>query len=242
MSFLSVGDIIICTQIAYRLLQSVTQGRKKAPHEIQELENVLFGLYCALEFLQRQCEANTSRATSTTRPDNTTTRTNMQLAYMVKSCLDTLRELDNATAKYRDIADPPPHTAILPVSTPLKAPLLRLRVQVHTQWKRILWDLRGASYATKYRQRIQSHTDSINLFLNTLTWSATDRIGDNVEHQTRRLEELVQQARQFNLHRTAPSSVQAPQPAVACAPNHLAIASTSSTQQATLVRSWTTRG
>ncbi|KAJ5717079.1 hypothetical protein N7488_002725 [Penicillium malachiteum] len=146
---------------------------------------------------------------------------------MVKSCLDTLRELDNATAKYRDIADPPPHTAISGSTPP--TPLLRLRDQLNTQWKRILWDLRGASYATKYRQRLQSHTDSINLFLNTLTWSATDRIGSNVEHHARRFDELVNQARQFNMAAQSPGQV--PQPILPYAPNPHELASTTSIQQ-----------
>ncbi|KAJ6013725.1 hypothetical protein N7540_008316 [Penicillium herquei] len=148
---------------------------------------------------------------------------------MVKSCLDTLKDLDNATAKYRDIADLPPHTAILSGSKPLNAPILRLRAQVNTQWKRILWDLRGSSYATKYRQRLQSHTDSINLFLSILTWSATDRIRDNVEHHARRLYELVHQVRLFNM--TAQSSVPASQLVVAYDPNHHELASTSSALQ-----------
>ncbi|KAJ5728896.1 uncharacterized protein N7483_003404 [Penicillium malachiteum] len=94
----------------------------------------------------------------------------------------------------------------------------------------ILWDLRGGSYVAKYRQRLQSHTDSINLFLNTLTWSATDRIGDYVEYHARRLDELVHQARQFSM--TAQSSVPALQPIVAYVPNHRELASTSPAQQA----------
>ncbi|KAF5864771.1 hypothetical protein ETB97_006616 [Aspergillus alliaceus] len=80
------------------------------------------------------------------------------------------------------------------------APLSRrFRAQVKVQWKRILWDLRGDSL-TKYRQKIQSHTDSIILLLSTFIWSATDRIEEDVKRHAQRLDELLYQAPQFNRH------------------------------------------
>jgi hypothetical protein len=101
----SIGDIILCTQIAYRIFTSVTKGRKQAPRDIKELEDVLFGLWCALGFLQREHEAVMVRATF--RPDTVAAEMNQYLGYMIKSCQETLEELDNATANYRNVADHP---------------------------------------------------------------------------------------------------------------------------------------
>ncbi|KAJ5588429.1 hypothetical protein N7537_011107 [Penicillium hordei] len=43
--------------------------------------------------------------------------------------------------------------------------------QVKTQWRRIMWDLRGESLS-QYRRKLELHLDAINLFLNTLIWYA----------------------------------------------------------------------
>lgn len=148
----SIGDIILCARIAHRLFSSVTAGRNKAPRDLKELQDALFGLCYALDLLQVKHKAIMASATS--RPNIVTPPTNQPLGYMIKSCQKTLEELDNATAKYRAAADDPP----------------LVRAQVRAQWKRILWDLRGDSL-TKYRQKLQSHTDSISLVLSTFIWS-----------------------------------------------------------------------
>ncbi|CAI7573731.1 unnamed protein product [Penicillium glandicola] len=65
------------------------------------------------------------------------------------------------------------------------------------QWRRIMWDLRGESLG-QYRRKLESHLDAINLLLNTLIWSATDRIEQDGVRQGRRIEELLHQASHFN--------------------------------------------
>jgi hypothetical protein len=169
MSFgFSVGDIILCSQIAYRLFSAVTDGRKKASRDLKELEDSLFGLYCALNHLKRDHE--TILAKASTSPGGNAGQVHTQLGYMITACLETLKELDKDTGEYRDAAPEASRPefgnqlsiSAVPSSRPTKESL-------RTQWKRVLWDLRGESLS-KYRSKLQSHTDAINLLLSTFIW------------------------------------------------------------------------
>lgn len=155
MSFgFSVGDIVLCIQIAHRLISSSTKGRKNAPKDIKELQDALHGLYYTLNILKREHESIMARAAA---EDTTKVQTNQYLGYMIKSCQDTLRDLDNATAQYREAIDEQG------AADGCFANHLRI------QWKRIKWSLRGDTFM-QYRQKLQMHTDSLNLLLNTFLW------------------------------------------------------------------------
>lgn len=162
MSFgFSIGDIILCTQIAHRLFSSVAKGHKKAPRDLKELEDALFGLCYALDLLQINHKAIVAHATS--KPNVVAAQMNLHLGHMIRSCQETLEELDHATAKYREAADDQHMSTRVPLPR-------QFRTQVRVQWKRIIWDLRGDSFI-KYRQKLQSHTDSISVLLSTFIWS-----------------------------------------------------------------------
>lgn len=146
MSFgISIGDVILCALIAHRLFSSITKGRRQAPQDLKELQDALFGLCYTLNVLKREHE------TATTRMDF---EHGAALRYMIQSCQDTLHELDIATAQYR--------VAVDDQHGPIKT-------QLRIQWKRIIWSFRGDTL-TKYRQKLQTHTDSLNLFLSTFLW------------------------------------------------------------------------
>jgi hypothetical protein len=152
MSFgISIGDIVLCAQVAHRLFSSITKGRRRAPQDLKELQDALFGLYCALGILKR--EYNTVIAMMTSEHG-------AALAYMIRSCKEALHELDHATAQYREaIGDRQAATG-------------HIRVYLRIQWKRIMWSFRGDIF-TMYRQKLQTHTDSLNLLLNTFLWSVS---------------------------------------------------------------------
>lgn len=59
-------------------------------------------MYCALDHLQRDHETILTRAAN--KPGNDALKTKKQLGYTIKSCRQTLEELDNVTAKYREAA------------------------------------------------------------------------------------------------------------------------------------------
>ncbi|KAK4861535.1 hypothetical protein LT330_003570 [Penicillium expansum] len=196
MSFgLSIGDIVLCSQITYRLFTAATSGRKNAPRDLRELESVLFSLHCSLDRLQKASMVILSRTSRTLDDDQIDV--SQQLGFMVRSCLQTLGHLERATDKYRELVTMPPlvlhnkHTVVGFLH------LQQVSTQVKTQWRQIMWDLRGESLS-QYRRKLKSHLDAINLFLNTLIWSATDRIEQNGMRQGRRIDELLRRTSYFN--------------------------------------------
>ena len=169
MSFgFGIGDLVLCTQIAYRLYTAVTSGRANAPRDLKELEDVLFGLYCGLDHLQKVHATILDKAAA--RSGNDAAQIKQQLGLMISSCLHTLEELDNTTAKYREAADDPPRRAVNSQYKVAGVVFSRqVKAQVKVQWRRVLWDYRGDSLS-KYRQKLQSHTDAINLLLSSIIW------------------------------------------------------------------------
>lgn len=142
---ISIGDIVLCAKIAHKLFSCVTTGRKEASKDLKELPDVLFSLCYTLHILRKEYETVITRVEK-----------NEYLGYMIQSCQATLQELDTATAYYREIID---------VGRTTKC----FRSQAKIQWKRVLWSLRGDTF-TKYRQKLQLHTDSLNLLLSTFIW------------------------------------------------------------------------
>lgn len=159
----SVSDILLCAQIAHRIYSALTDGRKTAPRDLMELENVLFGLYCSLHHLHRATGTNFTRAVS---KSNEEVFMKLQLRFMIGSCLQTLNELESVTRKYREAAYDP-----LPRPSPQYAVASvhfshQFRAQAKVQWRRFLWDLKGDSLC-RYREKLQAHTEAINLLLGT---------------------------------------------------------------------------
>ncbi|CAG8054184.1 unnamed protein product [Penicillium nalgiovense] len=188
MSFgLSIGDIILCSQITYHLFTAATSGRKNAPRGLKELEETLFVLQCSLSHLQRTSNTVLSRSYGDTG------EIQRQLGFMIGSCRQTLEELEKTTAKYREAVKKPVSTQSykgLKISQ-------KFTNEVKIQWRSFIWDLRGESLG-QYRQKLESHTNAINLLLSTLIWSATNRIEEDGRRQEQRMEELLHQASHFN--------------------------------------------
>jgi hypothetical protein len=160
MASASIGDIVLCSQIAYRLITAATSGRKNAPRDLEELEHTLLALRFSITHLQKTFAVTLSRNTNV---EPNTADIQQHLGFMIRSCRQTLEDLERVTAKYRDtIKD---STSIQSTSSPGYTPLTKLKIE----WRRFVWDLRGESL-TRYRQKLETHTAAINLMLNTCIW------------------------------------------------------------------------
>ncbi|EFR05200.1 hypothetical protein MGYG_08214 [Nannizzia gypsea CBS 118893] len=194
MSFgFSVGDIILLGQISYRLYTSLTTGRKAASKDLKELSDVLFSLNCALDRLGKTATDISSRASKQPSVDGETA--NGKLGKVISTCAATLAELEEATRKYRE-AEANSQDGGSQTSTSSSS-LQRFRQRFKSQLNRISWDLNGESISA-YRQKLQLHTDSINIILTTFVWSATDRIENDGKKWTQKLQELQDQTTHSN--------------------------------------------
>lgn len=170
----SIGDIVLMSQLAYRLYTGVTSGRKSASADLKELGDALFGLHCALNHLRQTAEVIDSRASSA-RLEGDAVQMRRNLDSMIDSCASTLNDLDNATKIYRDVeqaggaldqdeADPskPSSETVGRRQRVIK----RWRQQLKVQWNRVQWEFKGTSI-DEYRQKLQAHTAAITIVLNT---------------------------------------------------------------------------
>ena len=170
MSFgVSVGDILLVSQLAYRLYGALSTGRRSAG---KEFENALFSLRCALDHLGKQAEDIAAKAADNGGQHAANLRNNLDV--MISSCGATLMELENILVKYADDVDDADSVIQQPtVSTARmatkKLSLLQLKKTVKVNWLKVLWDLEGKTLM-EYRQKLETHTDAINLVLNTFLW------------------------------------------------------------------------
>jgi hypothetical protein len=174
MSFgFSVGDIVLLSQLAYKLYSNVTSGRRSADHDLKELEDVLFGLRCALDHLGRVAS---DISTTASNQDMLPSDVQEKLGLMISSCGSTLQELDSATQKYRDGVKSADKDAI-DKDAPRKnliqargvARVAQLKRDLEINFTRVRWDMKRQSFQ-EYRNKLQSHVDAINTVLNTLLW------------------------------------------------------------------------
>jgi hypothetical protein len=179
MSFgFSVGDIILLSQLAYKLYAAVTSGRRNASHDLKELEDVLFGLRCALDHLRHVANDISATATAATidQQDSAAIEMRRKLNQMVQSCATTLEELDAVTKKYREGVKPgaieeAEDDASTTQRRGKKPPIAvgKLKRSVASNFIKVRWDMDKQALKV-YRDKLQSHTDAINIVLNTFLW------------------------------------------------------------------------
>jgi hypothetical protein len=166
MSFgFSVGDIILLSQLSYKLYASITKGRRGAGRDLKELEDVLFGLRCALDHLSKV--ANNILVTTQNTGDNASVDLREELNAMIDSCGSTLQDLDSMTQKYRDGTKPAESDGN--DNRPKKMFLAQLKQNCSINWMKIRWDMERYSIQY-YRDKLRSHADAINIVMNTFLW------------------------------------------------------------------------
>lgn len=95
----SVGDIVMLSQVAWRIGRAFTAGRKNAPPELQAVEVDISGLAQALkqlaETLHTSVDSNLISKSSQETQDG--------LAIIISSCQRTLHDLDSLLDRYQVI-------------------------------------------------------------------------------------------------------------------------------------------
>lgn len=168
MSFgFSVGDIILLSQLSYKLYSSVTKGRRGAGRDLKELEDVLFGLRCALDHLSNV--ANNVLETTQNTGDKASVDMREKLNSMIDSCGSTLQDLDSLTQKYRNGTKPAVSDGNDNRSKKVSQSLARITQNFNINWMKIRWDMERYSLQY-YRDKLRSHADAINIVMNAFLW------------------------------------------------------------------------
>lgn len=165
----SVGDIILLSQLSLQIYRTVTSGRKSASRDLEELTDVLFGFRCALDHLCNVAGSISETASSSDLNGPHGSDIHNRLDQMVRNFATTLEDLDSVTKKYRDGAQPDGQGSGGLQESSNANLRVKLQRRLASNVMRIRWDI-DKSALRIYRDKLQSHTDVINLVLNTYIW------------------------------------------------------------------------
>jgi hypothetical protein len=167
----SIGDIILISQLSYALYETITSGRQKATRDLEELKQVLFGLHCALDHLKNNANEIATTQALSTLADGNEREMQQALDRMIENCATTLTDLETVTAKYREGARPRDRDVDGTEPESGLGRRERVKRRLASNLALIKWDM-SKDELRSYRDKLQTHADSINLVLSTFNWYA----------------------------------------------------------------------
>ncbi|KAI1411473.1 hypothetical protein F5Y13DRAFT_180823 [Hypoxylon sp. FL1857] len=183
----SIGDVVLMTQIAWKLAQAFTKGRKSAPAEFCEVENQLYSLTAALEAI-RKAQARGDLDVGTTPPKFVSSGSEDEpygqntITNMLQNCLQTLKHLEGIVKKYSVILQPTASST---------HGLGSWNQYVIKNWRKIEWTTEKGDLST-LRNQIMMHTNSLNLLLGVAVNSQAAGIRRSVEKSSDMIKELYE--------------------------------------------------
>ena len=164
-----IGDALLLSKIAFRLGQAFTSGRKSAPAEFKDIQNLLFNLSSALDLLKKHIQPDADQDATTTSSAATISTAsdegerhrhqNEVLDKIVSSCSVILNHLGVIIDKYMKLDE---------TSRESEHPRYeRWRRELVQNWKKIHWTTEGGDL-DKLRSNLSLHITGLNLVVATL--------------------------------------------------------------------------
>jgi hypothetical protein len=151
----SIGDAILLANIAYSLGQAFTSGRKSAPAEFADVQNLLYTLSNALKLVAQDGPSTVLTRRSSQGPGNGQDQNgedeNAVILQSVANCRVTLEHLQLLVTKYMDL-DPKSIG-----DNPKK-----WKDEIKRNWKKIVWTREGAGL-DKLKITLTAHINGLNL-------------------------------------------------------------------------------
>lgn len=149
----SIGDILMLSQLAWRIGRAFTSGRAGAPTEFQEVENELHGLTKSLTLLAEALDQDDSIIS---RADE---KTKEGLDKILECCRQTLENLDSFVSQYQEIKRPDGG-----INEATQRSWKRLLIR---NYKTICWTGEGGTIQA-LRNMLHMHVNSISLTMQAL--------------------------------------------------------------------------
>lgn len=159
----SIGDAILLSQLAYRLGHAFISGRKAAPAEFQEVQNQLYTLSNALEFVAAH-KTSASQESHPYRSNRDIDQQNKTLERMISNCGNTLRYLEAVVNQYSVLKQNPNDRECNAGRT--------WRSGIKENWKKIRWTAEGGSLE-KLKSTLAIHITGLNLAVSAINKCVT---------------------------------------------------------------------
>ncbi|KAF2184897.1 hypothetical protein K469DRAFT_175445 [Zopfia rhizophila CBS 207.26] len=199
---ISVGDAILLSRIAYNLGKAFTSGRKSAPAEFTEIQDLLYTLSGALKLLARDLpdHAVGKGQRSSEQGTEEINEEDALLSQMIVSCRTTLSYLNVLVEKYMDLDTNATH----------QSNERHWKDEIRKNWKKILWTKEGGDIS-KLKVTLSAHINGLNLAVGAINKKHGVAIRDDIGIVRSQLGDICAWFQQ-NLEGTQVSSVsKAPQ-------------------------------
>ncbi|KAI9806341.1 MAG: hypothetical protein M1825_006456 [Sarcosagium campestre] len=158
---INIGDVLMLSQMAWKIGSAFTAGRKGAPHEFEEVENELRSLTNSLVLLAETLEETDSILAAADQ------KTQTGVKRVFDCCKQTILELESFVNRYQDIKSPAPddgHRA----ERSWKQVLVR-------NYKTLWWTTEGGNIQS-VRNMLHMHVSAIAMTMDALKSKSLSRL------------------------------------------------------------------
>ncbi|RPA91082.1 hypothetical protein L873DRAFT_1715474 [Choiromyces venosus 120613-1] len=180
---LSIGDILLLSQIAYQVALAFTSGRKSAPKEFNEVENQLFALSKALDMLSEEVKASRANPITASGADKEAAES---LGSMITNCRTTLEGLEQIVQEYCPAMDDGKRSGV-GGDDAVKLQKRKWSKKIKDNWKKVVWTT-GEGDLSVLREKLTLHVTAITLVVGTLQSKKSTRLNEEFGEMRKTLE------------------------------------------------------
>ncbi|KAF2463984.1 uncharacterized protein BDR25DRAFT_104635 [Lindgomyces ingoldianus] len=182
---ISVGDAILLSQIAWSIGEAFTSGRKSAPAEFAEIQDLLFTLGEALKVLAKDLPVGNQVAQAERvadgQADNAVPEADdALLAQMILNCRSTLTYLKAMVDRYMELD-----------KNDGQRGQKKWKDEVKKNWKKLLWTKEGGDII-KLKTTLSAHINGLNLALSAINKRYGREVKSHVEGMHTKLDSIYE--------------------------------------------------
>ncbi|KAI9818418.1 MAG: hypothetical protein M1827_000477 [Pycnora praestabilis] len=173
--FIQIGDVIMLSQLAWKIGCAFTSGRAGAPAEFQEVENELTGLTTSLTLLSEALDNDDGLLS---RADE---KTQLGIEKIIVSCKQSLQDLESFVNQYQDIKKTEGQGAKM-TERAWKQLLVK-------NYKKIKWTTEDGDIQA-LRNMLHMHVASISLTMQALQSKSLSRLEQTIEPMAEKIDDV----------------------------------------------------
>ncbi|KAH7390500.1 hypothetical protein BKA66DRAFT_37068 [Pyrenochaeta sp. MPI-SDFR-AT-0127] len=175
----SVGDILLLSQVAWKIGRAFSAGRKNAPNEFREVETEIGGLAKSLKLFAEAIHTDIGKSVI----QQAHSETQAGIGTVLSSCQRTVHDLDSLIDQYQVIKK---HRTVGGFAIERSWSDLAL-----AEYKTIMWTTEGGNLQN-LRNLLQMHTSSITLLMEALKSKSLARLESVVAPMAERIDSMYQ--------------------------------------------------
>lgn len=157
---LQIGDILLITQLCFKVARAFGSGRKAAPAEFREVEHELYALANTMDLLKDAIESgavNTLNYPDAQQGLPGTSSAAVNLAKMVENCTVTMKQFEEFIGKYTETLSGADGTG----SNGRSGRKRNMKQKFIVNFKKLMWTTEEGT-VQEFRNKLMIHMQGIN--------------------------------------------------------------------------------